>query len=159
MKKVMVSVVLGLAALAALAQDQPADKKVIKDQAEYSAYMAAFNTQDPVQKAAAMEAFIKQYPNSVVKSDALEQLVVAYTAAGNRAKLEETATRILGDSPNNISALAIDTDFQRSQGTPESITKAGASAQKGLKALDTWTKPEGMSDADFETARNKMTEI
>lgn len=159
MKKVIVSLVLGLATLAALGQDQPADKKVIKDQAEYSAYMAAFNTQDPVQKAAAMEAFIKQYPNSVVKSDALEQLVVAYTAAGNQAKVEETAKRILADSPNNVSALAIDTDFERGQGTPQSIAAAGDSAQKGLQALSTWTKPEGMSDADFETAKNKMTEI
>src|SRR5215472_12544466 len=51
----------------------PTNQKVIKDQAEYNAYMTALNTTDPAARAAAMEAFLKQYPNSIVKLEALEQ--------------------------------------------------------------------------------------
>ena len=164
MKKVFVLTVVVLVSMAVLAQtspagDQPASSKVIKGPAEYNAYMVALNTQDPAQKAAAMEGFLKQYPSSIMKSDALEQLLGAYTATGNQAKLEETSARILVDSPDNVSALAIETAIQRSKGTPQSIADAGGNAQKGLQALATWTKPQGMSDADFEIAKNRMTEI
>src|SRR5215472_8019839 len=97
MKRVLVTLVLALTG-AAMAQggaqpaqtstaaDQantPTNQKVIKDQTEYNAYIAALQTQDPVQKAAAMEAFITQYPSSVVKVDALEQAMQAYQQTGN----------------------------------------------------------------------------
>src|SRR5437870_12712306 len=45
----------------------PTSQKTIKDPAEYNAYITALNTPDPAQKAAAMEAFITQYPQSGVK--------------------------------------------------------------------------------------------
>jgi len=161
MRKVIVLAVLVLAAIAAIGQnqeDQPAGP-VIKDPAEYSAYMAAFNMTDAVQKASAMESFLKQYPNSVMKSAALEQLLAAYDVSRNPAKELETATRILADNPDNVSALAIRTAIERGQGTPQSIAQAGSDAQKGLQALANWKKPEGMSDDAFEKAKNQMTEI
>ena len=165
MKKVFFAVALVLAAVVAVAQSQPASQsgqsqpKQIKDPGEYNAYMSALTTQDPAQKAAAMEAFIQQYPNSIVKSDALEQLLAAYTATNDQAKLENAASRILKDDPNNVKALAITTDIERRKGTPDSIAAAGQSAQKGLQALDSWTKPEGMSDQDFQKVKNQMAEI
>src|SRR5579884_4037750 len=59
----------------------PTSQKVIKDPAEYNAYMAALNTTDPAAKGAAMEAFVAQYPNSIVKVDALQQAMGAYQQA------------------------------------------------------------------------------
>lgn len=165
MKKVFFAVMLVLAAVVVVAQSQPASQsgqsqpKQIKDQGEYNAYISALNTQDPAQKAAAMEAFIQQYPNSIVKSDALEQLLGAYTATGNNAKVEDTAARILKDDPTNVKSLAIVTDAERRKGTPDSIAAAGQSAQKGLQALGSWTKPEEMSEADFQRVKNQMAEI
>src|SRR5437899_12265031 len=61
MRKVLVTLVLALTGAVSMASanaQQPADsqantptnQKVIKDQAEYNAYMTALNTQDPVQK-------------------------------------------------------------------------------------------------------------
>src|SRR6478672_3039717 len=47
-----------------------AQQKVIKDVAEYNAYITALNQQEPVAKADAMESFVATYPNSVVKIDA-----------------------------------------------------------------------------------------
>ena len=40
----------------------PTSQKVIKDPAEYNAYITALNTTDPAAKGAAMEAFVAQYP-------------------------------------------------------------------------------------------------
>jgi hypothetical protein len=189
MKKVLVTVLLAFATLAIAQQPTqptqtgqqpsqppatgqpsattPASQKVIKDPAEYNAYITALNTQDPNQKAAAMEAFVKQYPQSVVLVDALEQAMAAYQQAGNQAKVEEMANRILQLNPNNIRALAIITFLKRTQATattnPQQAQalagEAAGDAQKGLQALPTWQKPEGMSDPEFEKLKNQMAEI
>src|SRR5260370_18508896 len=57
-------------------------QKVIKDPAEYTAYIAALNTQDPAARAAAMGAFVKQNPPAIMKIEALEPPVTAYQQAG-----------------------------------------------------------------------------
>src|SRR5690242_2585536 len=67
-------------------QDQ-AQQKVIKDPSEYNAYMSATGQQNPQQKAAAFEQFLQQYPNTVVKEEALEQLMASYQAAGDAPKM------------------------------------------------------------------------
>ena len=73
----------------------PTSQKVIKDPAEYNAYITALNTTDPAAKGAAMEAFVAQYPNSIVKSDALQQAMGAYQQASNQQKVEQLARQIL----------------------------------------------------------------
>jgi len=40
----------------------------IKDPAEYNAYVTALQQQDPNAKVSALEAFVTQYPNSVMKT-------------------------------------------------------------------------------------------
>jgi len=72
-----------------------ASQKVIKDPAEYNAYITALNTEAPAAKAAAMEAFVTQYPGSVVKVDALEEAMAAYQKNSDTAKVGQTAERIL----------------------------------------------------------------
>src|SRR5215470_20326264 len=72
---------------AAAAQAQPApQKKEIKDPAEYNAYVGAVQQTDANAKISGIEAFLAQYPNSVMKEDALELLMGTYQAAGNQAK-------------------------------------------------------------------------
>src|SRR6185369_5453277 len=106
MKKVLVTFVLALiaAVVTSGAQQPPAaggqtntptSQKVIKDPAEYNAYVAALNMQDPAAKAQAMENFVKQYPNSIVKLEALEQAMAAYQQQQNAAKVEEIANQVL----------------------------------------------------------------
>src|SRR5438477_8541515 len=140
----------------------PTSQKTIKDPAEYNAYITALNTQDPVQKAAAMEAFVTQYPQSVVKIDALEQAMAAYQQAGNQAKVEDTAKRLLQFDPNNIRALAIVTFIDRAKATngdQAALRSVCDESQRGLQALPSWQKPEGISDADFQKLRSQMTNI
>jgi len=118
-------------------------------------------TQDPAQKAAAMEAFIAQYPNSVVKVDALENAMQAYQQAGNQPKVLETGNRILELYPNNVRALAIVAFIDRAQAnTAEKAAKVRAEGEKGLSLLPDWKKPPGdLSDADFEKLKGQMTVI
>ena len=138
----------------------PTSQKVIKDPAEYNAYITALNTTDPAAKGQAMEAFVAQYPNSIVKIDALEQAMGAYQQAGNSQKVEQIAKQILAIEPNNVRALAIVVFIERGQ-IKDAATgaKARTDAEKGLAELPNWKKPEGVSDADYEKMRNQMAGI
>lgn len=155
-----------LSAALQTAQGKPApQQKVIHDPVEYNAYITALNTQDPLQKAAAMEAFVLQYPESVVKMDALEQAMAAYQQSGNQAKVEETARQILQLSPDHIRALAVLAFIDRANATngiPETrewVKLACDESQHGLDALSSMERPEGLTDADFEKLRNQMADI
>lgn len=138
----------------------PTNQKVIKDPAEYNAYITALNTTDPAAKGAAMEAFVAQYPNSIVKIDALEQAESAYQKAGNQQKVEQIAKEILQIEPNNVPSLAIIVFIERN-GIKDAATgaKARADAERGLQELPNFKKPEGTSDEDFEKMRAQMTNI
>lgn len=138
----------------------PTSQKVIKDPAEYNAYITALNTTDPAAKGAAMEAFVAQYPQSIVKIDALEQAMGAYQQASNQPKVEQIARQILTIEPNNVRALAIVVFLERGQiKDAASGAKARADAERGLQELPNWKNPDGVSAADYEKMKNQMMNI
>lgn len=180
MKTSLVAIVLALAITAAA--QQPATQgaaaspqaqsgasqsaaPVIKDPAEYNAYMGAMGQTDPNAKISALEAFLTQYPNSVVKVDALELLLAAYQQAGNEPKTIETAQKLLQDNPKNVRALAIlaytfrQKAMAQGPDAAQNLAQAKDYGQKGLDAIDTFQKPSGMSDADFDKLKGQMTGI
>lgn len=139
-----------------------AEQKVIKSPAEYNEYMTALKTADPAKKAAAMEDFIKHYPASIVKDDALAEAIAAYQAAGDVVHVESTATRILAVDPGNIRALAIVTALERTRGTKgdgAALAAMETHAAQGLRELGRWKVPEDMSKAAASALRNQMTGI
>ena len=143
-------------------QAAAASQKVIKDPDEYNAYIKALNTGDPVQKAAAMEAFAARYPNSVVHLEALEQAMAAYQQSGNAAKVEDAANRILKLDPRQVRALAVVAVLERSratQGQAEALARLREHAELGLKTLPGWKKPEGIDDAAYRKLRDQMSGI
>ena len=141
------------------ASNVPTNQKTIKDPAEYNAYITALNTTDPAAKAAAMEAFVAQYPNSIVKIDALEQAMGAYQQAGNQPKVQQTANNILQLEPNNVRALAIVVFLERGQIRDAATgAKARGDAERCLQELPNW-KPSDMQPAEQEKLRNQMTNI
>jgi tetratricopeptide (TPR) repeat protein len=146
----------------AYAAQKPTNQKQIHDPAEYNAYMAAFNMQDPAQKAAAMLAFVNQYPKSIVRMDGLEQAMAAYQQSSNASKVVETARMILQDDPKAVRALAVVTAIDRSlatSGNTQALKESCDDAQKGLQALPTWPKPEGATEPDFDKLKNQMADI
>jgi tetratricopeptide (TPR) repeat protein len=144
-------------------------KPEIKNAAEYNAYMSAFNTQDPVQKAQAMESFLQTYPNSVVKEDALEILMQAYQQANNVPKLQETAQRLLQVDPNHVPALALlalsnrttceQAMAQNANGpVPPSCQATKQFAERGLQAMPNWN-PAGAQPDAVQKQKEQLTPL
>jgi hypothetical protein len=134
----------------------------IKDPAEYNAYVNAVQQQDPNGKVSALEAFLTQYPNSVMKSSALEQLMGTYQQTGNQAKVIETAKRLQAADPNNLRALALLTYLSRQAvmgGNTASLADLQTYCAKGLDAVKANQKPAGMKDEDFEKLKKDTSQI
>ena len=188
MKKILLSVVLGVTAVAVAqtpaqpapgqsatpaAQGQPAAPAaapqaaapVIKDPAEYNAYVAAIQQKDANAKISGLEAFLTQYPNSVMKNQALEVLLGTYQQAGNVKKAMETATKLVAAEPCYVPALFLLTYVNRvtaQSGDPngkQESADAEKYGQQGLDCLSKYQKPEGTSDADFQNQIKTMKEI
>jgi len=183
MKKILLSVVLGVTVVAVgqnpapPAQGQPAtpaapgaqqpaasQAPVIKDPAEYNAYVAAVQQKDANAKISGLEAFLTQYPNSVMKNTALEILLGTYQQAGNVKKALETATKLVAVQPCSVPALFLLTYVNRvtaqsgdANGKQESAD-AEKYGQQGLDCLPKYQKPDGTSDADFQKQSATMKE-
>jgi hypothetical protein len=189
MKKILVTAVLGIAALllsgatAKAAQPQQAQAAqgqapaaapssssapqapVIKDPAEYNAYMGAIKQTDPAARISGLEAYLTQYPNSVMKIAALQTLMQDYQQTNNQAKTIETAEKLVTADPCNVRGLALLSyiDRLKAQGGDANAKQDLADAKKyggsGLECLPKFTKPEGTSDADYDKMKGQMTGI
>ncbi len=148
---------LAQAADAGQSQGAQAGQITIKDPAEYNAYSNAVGQSTPAAKAAAIEQFLQQYPNSVVKQEMLEQLMAAYQQTGDTAKTLDAAKRLLQVDPNNLRALTFVVYLEKAQanGNQAQLDDAAAKAQQGLNAA----KPASMSDADYQKLKGLATPI
>jgi len=135
-------------------QAQP-QKKEIKDPAEYNAYVSGIQQQDANSKISGLEAFLAQYPNSVMKEDALEALMVAYQQAGS-PKVVDAANRLLAANPNNVRALVL---LAYNERAAQKWPDAKAHAERGLQALPSMLKPDGVSDADFAKQKDQLAAL
>jgi len=125
----------------------------IKDAAEYNAYINAIQQQDNSAKISALEAFLTQYPSSVMKTNALELLMSTYQQTNNQAKFVDTAKRLLAADPNNLRALALLTFLSRQAvmgGNTSALADLSNYCAKGLDAIKANQKPATMKDEDFE---------
>ena len=191
MKKILLTVVLGVAVVAVAknttqptqgqpaapptssvnsptgqtTQGTPAAAPVIKDPAEYNAYVAAVQATDPNAKISGLEAFVNQYPNSVMKNQALEILMQTYQQAGNAKKTMDTATKLVSVDTCNVRGLALLAYFDRVMaqgGDPNAaqlLNDGKKYGQQGLDCMPKFAKPEGTSDADFQKTKDQMTGI
>jgi tetratricopeptide (TPR) repeat protein len=173
MKKSLIILVLLLAVVAMAqtgadpqVQGQPAPTgPTIKDPAEYNAYVTALNQSEAATKAQALETFLQQYPNSVVKVTALELLMATYQQLGNLQKVLDTANRVLQADSANLRALALLTYIYRQQaeaGGPnavQSMQQAAQYAQQGMQANQTAPKPAELAAADWEKLKTQTQVI
>jgi len=131
-------------------------KKEIKDPAEYNAYVGAVQQTDPAAKVSGLEAFLTQYPNSVMKEDALELLMGTYQQTGNQAKVMDAANRLLAVNPDNARALVL---LAYNERAAQKWTDAKQHAERGLQAIPKMAKPEGVSDADFAKQKTQLSAL
>jgi tetratricopeptide (TPR) repeat protein len=132
---------------------------VIKDPAEYNAYVSAVDpAKDANAKISGLEAFLAQYPNSVMKNQALEILMGTYQQANNMKKTMETATKLVTADPCNVRGLALLSYFDRilAQGqdpnAAQLLTDGKKYGEQGLDCLAKSTDPEIAKLKDQMTA-------
>lgn len=175
MKTILLTVVLG-GTLAAMGQDaqQPAQGQsaapagqaapaaqgpVIKDPAEYNAYVAAIQAKDANAKISGLEAFMTQYPNSVMKNQALEVLMGAYQQANNPKKTIETAQKLVAADSCNERGLALLAYFDRvmaQSGDPNATQELADAKKYGQEGLDCLPK---VTDQDLLKNKTQMEGI
>src|SRR5579859_333488 len=188
MKKILLTVVLGVAVAAGAqsattpaqqpaaqpaqaqpAQGQPATPQaaapVIKDPAEYNAYVSGVQQADANAKISGLEAFLTQYPNSVMKNQALEILMGTYQQTNNVKKTMETGTKLVTADPCNVRALALLAYFDRMMaqgGDPNAkqlLVDGKKYGQQGLDCMPKFAKPEGTTPEDFKKQTDQMNAI
>jgi hypothetical protein len=154
MKKIVFASVMALAVVSLVAaptlraQENPGTIQ-IKDPAEYNAYQMFSTQSDPKAKAAAGESFLTTYPQSVVKSAVLDELINTYQKLQDPDKTLNAASRLLQIDPNNMKAIFISVFIKKAQcgktSDAQTCDDAAALAQKGLSA----PKPASVSDDDW----------
>jgi hypothetical protein len=140
-------------------QPIPPGATVIKDKAEYDAFMAASSIQDPASRAEAMETFAQHYPKSVVMVDALDEALSAWQSAGDSVKMLEVAKELQAADPANVRALAIVVALDRvsaAQGDTTALDDLCLQSTGGMRLITMWQKPANMADADFAQLRKQM---
>ncbi len=141
------------------APSQPAAQSnqapVIKDPAEYNAYVSAYSQKDPAAQISGLEAFLTQYPNSIMKGQALEILMGAYQQTGN-PKVADAAQRLLAVNPDNPKALVV---LAYSEKAGQKWADAKQHAEHALDVLPKWTKPEGVSQEEFDKQKSSFITI
>jgi tetratricopeptide (TPR) repeat protein len=133
---------------------QDSDTISIKDPAEFNNYQMATTQSDQKAKAAALENFLTQYPQSVVKSSVLDMLVDTYQGLGDPDHALSATSRLLQVDPNNMKAIFLSVVIKKSQGAKsgdaQTLDDAAALARKGLAVV----KPAKMSDDDWKKQTN-----
>ncbi len=130
----------------------------ISNPAEFNAYQTAVTQSNPSAKAAALESFLKVYPDSVAKKAVLDDLIDTYQSLNEPDQALSAATRLLQLAPDNMKAIYISVSIEKDQCNqsinlstglskdPHVCDEAAALAQKGLAI----PKPAGTSDADWQ---------
>lgn len=140
----------------------PQARSSFSNPAEYDSYMAALNTKDPARRAQAMEVFIAWYPASVLRTEAFEQAIAAWQAAGQPTKADVLGQKLLQIDPDNIRALANTAYVGRIKATGGDTTSLAAAvkaAERGLVVLPNWKKPVLLDDAAFAKAKEQLSAV
>ena len=114
--------------------------------------MGASQQKDPAAEISGLEAFLTQYPNSIMKPQALEILMALYQQT-NSPKVMDTAQRVLAVNPDNVKALVVLAYTERAT---QKWADAKQHAEHALEVLPKWTKPDGVSDADFAKQKTQF---
>jgi len=123
----------------------PQSSQTITNPAEYHSYVQAaaacssrpFNSS---QSAVQWEEFVRSFPDSAQKEDALQGLLVSYYRSGASEKLTATAERLLQVNANSLPALTVLTyeklvAAESGTGSNTKREEATSLAKRGLKVI------------------------
>ena len=119
MKKLVLASAMAVASVCLVSapalRAQGSEQITIQNPAEFNAYQQATSQTDPAAKASALEAFLKNYPQSVVKKTVLDDLVDTYQQMGKTDEVLSAASRLLQIDPNYMKAIYISVALKKSQ--------------------------------------------
>jgi tetratricopeptide (TPR) repeat protein len=136
--------------------------------AEEEAAVKAFRTEgnaDSAKKDQMAEEFLQKYPLSRYRPEIYSWQVKSYFAKGQIDKMEAIADKQLELTPNDPQTLAIvGSTLPRAMNasTPEPqkrLDKAEQYCKKSLDLLPTLTKPENLTDEQFQQARSQIASM
>lgn len=111
-------------------------------------FNAAYKLTEPKSRAAYMDRFAKDFPDSVYALNAREQVAFSHEQAQNFPKMMEAAQAVLAADPKNVDMLILLADFWSEKG--QQLDKAGEYAQRAIDTLGKQQKPEGADDAQWQ---------
>jgi tetratricopeptide (TPR) repeat protein len=167
MKKLVFASVMALACISLIyaptLRAQDTDQITIKDPAEFNAYQMASTQNDPKAKAEALESFLNNYPQSVVKKAVLAMLIDTYQSEGDADKALSAASRLLQADPNNAQAIFVSVFYKNFQciktQDAQTCDDAATLAQKGLMlpkpaetSADDWKKLTALTYPIYHSA-------
>jgi len=115
---------------------------------QYSMIQAAYKTQDGAARAALFQRYVAAFPDSPYTAAARDQIATAYQQAQNIPKMIESAQNALTADPNDVSMLILLADYWSDNN--QQLDKAAAYAQKALDALQKATKPDNVTDDQWQ---------
>ena len=115
---------------------------------EQAVFLGLYRTQNPAKRAGQLTHFAELFPASPYAIQALGVAATSYQQAQNTAKMLEVANGVLAKDPNNIGMLLLLSDYYSEKA--DQLDKAEASAKKVIAALGTATKPEGVTDEQWQ---------
>jgi len=137
----------------------PAQPPVNKDEEDaYKKFFDAHATKDT--QITLGEDFLKKFPDSHYKESVYSVLTSDYMLAGQADKMMAAGEKTLEIDPDNVDvlavlALAIPRRVDPSKlDAEQKLVKAETYAKKGIALISVLPKPAGISDDDFQKAKN-----
>lgn len=134
-----------------------------EEEAAEKAFLSMPNTDLP-KRIAAGEEFLKKYPDSEYRPVIYSALTFDYLQSGDTSKAFEVGEREIALKPDDVQTLAIMSQTLPraiSSSTPEpekekQLAKAEDYGKRAIEIAPTIAKPDGVSDQNFNTAKNSM---
>ena len=128
-------VYVGLALIATLLLVTPAQAQQAKSKAEYDAYKAMYDEQEPQRKARLAEAFLNDYGDSDFIPAAFQLLTNAYVSARNWRKVVETAEQF-AQQARDAAPTQKTYVYQRAMAAAEQMRNSAKVIEYGEKVLE-----------------------
>jgi tetratricopeptide (TPR) repeat protein len=111
-------------------------------------FLGVYRTANAAKRAALLSHFAELFPDSPYANQALGVAATSYQQAQNVPKMLEVANGVLAKDPSNIGMLLLLSDYYSEKG--EQLDKAEAWAKKAIGLLGSATKPEGVTDEQWQ---------
>jgi len=129
--------------------------KQVNTYSEYALYATAIQTSDPRKKIDLIETLQQRNPQSQYISQVLPMEFQAYRQAGDNEKATALAEKILLTDQSNEDMLLVAADGYLQKGKePEKVI---AYSTKLIEVMNAKPKPDGGSDADWQTRKKTIT--